>query len=278
MDGPLAGAGRWSWAGLQAGVLLTAGLHAYAVYREDAADLLHRSADLYAAVGADVHRALALIFGAGAREHLTGDIETARRGLEEGITLARRAGATNIVASGLTVWGELERKNGNHERARDIQQESLRIARETGELRRVAMITDNLGLIGHHLGDDETAERMIRESLLLSSEIGFEANAAHALIALAEQFALGGDPARAARLIGAADAYLEQLGLVAQPADAPDFGRIRAYVSEALGEDVYGCAVVDGEQLGLERAIDLALSDPASASALAQPSRHRGTS
>ena len=245
---------------LKAGVLLTAGVHAYAVYRKDAADLLRHAGKLYEAAGDGAHRALALIFEVGARESLTSDIETTRRGLEEGISLARRAGAIDVVAMGLTVWGELERSHGNYLHARQIQEDALEIARETGELRRVAMILNNLGLIAHHLGDDEEADGMIRESLHLSLEIGFEVNAAHSLMALAEQIARRGDPDRGARLIGATDVYFERLGLIAQPGDAPDFDRIRAHIQQILGEDAYQAQLVEGSRLELDQAIELALS------------------
>lgn len=245
---------------LRAGVLMTAGFHAYSVYREEAADLIGRAARLYESVGDDAHRALALIFEAGARESVTDDIARSRIGLEKGIALARRSGATPLVASGLTLWGELERKHGNYEKSRRIREESLVLARETGETRRVAMVLNNLGLIAHHLGDDDSADRMIRESLLLSAEIGFDANSAHCLIALAQQMGRRGDPELGTRLIGAADSYSDQPGLVVQPGDAPDFDRIRAEIEDVLGCKAYEAATREGRNLCLEEAVELALS------------------
>ncbi len=244
---------------LEAGVLLTAGFHAYSVYRDDAPELIGRAAGLYADTGDEYHLALALIFEAGARENVTGDLDSSRRGLEEGIGLARRIGADQLVASGLTLWGELERKHGRFERARQIQEESLELARQTGEERRVAMVLNNLGLIAHHLGDDEAAERLIRESLIRSVEIRFDANTAHCLIALAEQVTLRGEPARGARLMGAADAHFEKLGLIAQPGDAPDFSRIRSQIRAALDDQTFEVEMSEGRKLTLDQAVDLAL-------------------
>jgi predicted ATPase/class 3 adenylate cyclase len=245
---------------LKAGVLLTAGIHAYAVYRDEAADLLSRAVQLFEGAGDEAHHALALMFRAAALEHVTGDMEPVRRDLGRAIALTGADDAMNLAATGLTIWGELERAHGNYDRARRLQEDSLTIARKTGEMRRVAMVVNNLGLIAHHLGDDEAADRMIRESLRLAFDIGFEACAAHSLIALAEQVALRGDPERGARLIGAADAYFERIGLMVQPGDAPDFDRIRAWIRDQLGRDSYETAAVEGGTLSLEQAGQLALS------------------
>ena len=246
--------------GLQAGVLLTAGFHAYGKYRDDAVDLFDRSAALYEQAGDDAHRALALVWAAGAHEILDADLDAARRCLEEGTALAREVGATHVVAQALNMHGEMERTVGNYELARAIQEEGLSLARQTGEQRRVAMISHNLGLIAHHLGDDTTAERLIRESLALSNEIGFDAQTAHSLIALAEQLTLRDDPDVAARLIGAAEHFFGVSGMKAQPADAPDHDRIRTIVLEELGQDRYAEAVAQGARLDIAAAVELASS------------------
>jgi predicted ATPase/class 3 adenylate cyclase len=245
-------------AALQAGVLLTAGFHAFGTYGDEAPAFLAQAADLYEKAGDAAHRALALVFEAGSADVISGDLESAAEALQKGIALARDAGARNVLAQALNLWGELERRMGNYVRSREIQEQSLEIATEIGEQRRVAMVLHNLGLIAHHLDDDATAKTLIRQSLELSAKIGFDANVAHCLIAIAEQIALDGDPARGARLIGAADAHFSRIGLIAQPADAPDFDRIRTDIRMRLGDEEYESELSQGAKLTLDQAVVVA--------------------
>jgi non-specific serine/threonine protein kinase len=244
---------------LRAGVLLTACFTYYSGADEEAIDLVDEAARLYATVGDDAHRALALIWKGGALSELRGDVSGARRSIEEGLALAQRAGAANVVAQGLNMAGEIERVAGNYEVARGIQEECLAVSHETGEQRRVAMVTHNLGLIAHHLGDDDEADRLLRESLELSSSLHFDAQSAHCLLALAEQVALRGDPAKGAQLIGAGDGWFELFGVNPQPADAPDYERIRSDLRVSLGADRYREEVALGAMLDLDEGVALAL-------------------
>jgi predicted ATPase/class 3 adenylate cyclase len=243
---------------LRAAVLLAACFNRYMGADVRAIDLVDKATRLYAKVGDDAHRALALIWKGGALAELQGDVDGARRSIEEGLVVAEEAGAAQVIAQGLNMSGEIERAAGNYEVARHIQQECLAVSHQTGEQRRVAMVTHNLGLIAHHLGDDDEADRLLRESLELSSRLRFDAQSAHCLLGLAEQVALRGDPAGGAQLIGAGDAWFELFGATPQPADAPDYDRIRADLEAALGPDRYQEEVARGAKLDLEAGVALA--------------------
>ena len=242
---------------LQAGVYLTAGFYAYGVYREDNQQLLRKAIELYGEAGDDEHRALAMIWLAGSYEIL-GNLGGGLIRIEEGLALAEQVGAMHLVAQALNMWGEMERSAGNYLVARQIQERGLTAARQTGEQRRVAMFLHNLGLIAHHLDDDETAERLIRDSLDISVDLVFDAQTAHSLLALAEHVALRGKPETAAQLIGGADAFFRSVGLKAQPADAPDYDRIRDKIRGVLGDAGYEKEVAEGSTLTLEDAVELA--------------------
>ncbi len=243
-------------AGLRAGVYLTAGFHSYGVYREDAGDLIRRAIDLYEEAGDDLHRALALVWLAGAHELRAdpGGLEA----LHEGLELARRVGAIEIVAQALNMWGELERASGNYESARTIQEEALALSRQTGEQRRVAMVLHNLGIIAHHIGDDMAARRLLRESLDLSVSIDFDLQTAHSLLMIGEQLLLEGNAEAAAQLLGFADAYFIATGALAQPADVGDHERVRRTVADALGAEAYRRLTTEGAALDIDAAVGLA--------------------
>lgn len=244
--------------GLRAGVHLTAGFHGYAIYRGEAEDNIRRAIELYREAGDDVHEALALVWLAGVYE-LNQDSK-ALAPLHEGLELARRVGALEIVAQALNMWGELERIAGEYESARTIQEEALALARQTGEQRRVAMVLHNLGAIAHHLGDDQASERSLREALALSVSIDFDVQTAYCLLLLAEPVALRGDTDTAARLIGFADATFRRTGALAQPADIGDQERVRRTVSAAMDPRRYRLLTDEGAGLDVDAAVALALT------------------
>lgn len=243
---------------LKADVLMTAGFHLYMGHEEgDAYRLLDDAAQLYAAAGAYKDEAMAKIWAAGSRERISNIDETTRRAMTEALATARAADSPSAIAQALNMLGEMERSAGNLELAWEIQQEGLVASHVAGEPMRVAMMTHNLGLIAQHLENYDEADRLIRRSLDLAMDQDFRAQACHSLIAAAEQLARRGDPEKAARLIGCADRQFDLMGFRAQPADEPDYTRIRAYVSTTLGAERYQEAVSSGAALQLEEAADL---------------------
>lgn len=244
---------------LRAGVYLTAGFHAYGMYSHEALALLRQAVEGYREVDDAPHLALALVWLAGATRLVTHDPVENSEDLQEATDIARKAGALHIVSQALNMWGEIERASGSYELAQKIQEEALEAARETGERLRIAMLLNNLGLIAHHRGDDEKAKRLIREALRLARELESHTLMAHSLISYAEQLALEGSPEPAARLIGSADAYFEREAFKPQPADAPDFDRIRKLVRERLGERAFVAATAAGALVSPEQATEAIL-------------------
>jgi hypothetical protein len=123
------------------------------------------------------------------------------------------------------------------------------------------MMTHNLGFIAHHLGDDDEAQRLLLESLDLSLEQRFIAQTAHSLFGLSEQIALQGNLERAAAVIGYADTLFALMGVRPQPADEPDYTRIRRYVEHEMGAAAYEHATGRGALLELDEAVALVRPD-----------------
>ncbi|MGI9649253.1 MAG: tetratricopeptide repeat protein [Acidimicrobiia bacterium] len=242
--------------GLQGGVYLTAGFHAYGVYREDNQDLIQKAIDLFQEAGDKNHQAMATIWLSGSQEIL-GNLGVALVSIEEGVALAKEVGSDQLLAQALNMWGEMERSAGNFDRARELQEQGLVVARRTGEERRIAMLSHNIGMIAHHQGDDETALRLLLESLDLAIEVDFVLQTAHCLLSLAEHLALAGAPEVGAQVVGTADAYFHAVGLLAQPADAPDFDRIQANLEATLGSEAFAAEIARGSLLSLDEAVAL---------------------
>ena len=68
------------------------------------------------------------------------------------------------------------------------------------------------------------------------------------------------DPARAARLFGAAESLRESLGLVFEQAERETDARGRTLASTALGQVVFRAALAEGRQLPLQAAVELSLA------------------
>jgi hypothetical protein len=72
-----------------------------------------------------------------------------------------------------------------------------------------------------------------------------------------------GRPEHGARLVGAADRALDDLGVHRAPGDSPEYDRVVAALRAALGEAGCAQAVAEGARLTLDEAVALALAEPA---------------
>jgi AMMECR1 domain-containing protein len=69
------------------------------------------------------------------------------------------------------------------------------------------------------------------------------------------------DPARAARLLGAAEALRGAIGLFRTPRDEEANARLIATVRAALGEERFAASWEEGRAMSLEQAIEYALEE-----------------
>jgi predicted ATPase/class 3 adenylate cyclase len=243
----------------RAGVLLSAAFLAFARRDGDGLALSHEAAGLFEAVGDSRHQALALMWAVGHRIAIPDvDREALRAEAWTAIELARSCGSPDIESQGLNMLGELERIADDYPSALAIQQQALELQEHVGEARRVAMLHHNIGMIQHHLGQADEAVRSYLRSLDVAIEIGYAAQVAGDLIALAEQAALLGSPATGTWLYGAGRAEFERLGWNAQPADVDDHARIDAGLRHQLSGDRFRTELAKGRALSVSDAVGLA--------------------
>ena len=242
---------------LRAGVLMTAGFYANSQHDRNAIDLLDQATELFKRAGDSHHQALAQVWAAGSRELHDNDLDVARKGILQGLELARGVGANAVVAQALNYLGELERCLGNYEHARNVQEEGLELSRQTGEVRRVAMMTHNLGWIAYHLGDDALSEQLMRETMELSIEFEFYTLFLESMFGLAQQMANKNQLTDSTHLIAFAEHEFDRIGRRPQRADAEDHARVKQFVLENLGEDKFNEEIKYGVSLDLEQVIAL---------------------
>jgi predicted ATPase/class 3 adenylate cyclase/Tfp pilus assembly protein PilF len=191
-----------------------------------------------------------------------GDHENARASYEEAVQLGRRLGH-RFVGMWLTDLGSVERWEGNLERASLLLEESLALHRVAGRKDAVAYALDELGVVALYQGRLGQARELLAESLRLWQEVG--ANDLIVMCALedhAAAIAAHGQSERAARLLGAAQALQEQMGIrpvFQEKAESPRNLAV-ATARADLGQEEFAVAFARGRRLDVEQAVELALT------------------
>ena len=172
-----------------------------------------------------------------------GDHAVAVRDAAEALRLSRRAGDRLIVVQMLGNLGNIELAAGDLDAARRHLAEALHIARTLNTRSHIVYQTFNLGLAEYLGGSPDAAEALFAESFNLARRMGIRLITAHALIGLALVGHGRADPGRSARLHGAADQALADLGHALEPLEARltdlDRQRLRAAMSANAFEDEY---------------------------------------
>ena len=130
----------------------------------------------------------------------------------------------------------------------------------------IARSLHNLGYVAHAQGDEDKATALFTESLRIFQEGGQRRGLAEFLAGMAA-VAAGraterGDMQRAARLLGAAEAQFQAIGVAMWPADRLEHARTEAVVRGVLSEEGYAAASAEGRAMTLEQAIAYALEEP----------------
>jgi predicted ATPase/class 3 adenylate cyclase len=189
-----------------------------------------------------------------------GDLEGARPLLAESIAIAREIGNPIRLAAGLTSLGQLESAAGHFDRATESLQEALTIDYEQGDLLGVALDHQSLALVSLRAGRPGEARDLLSgtfDYLASSGNVSFLVNVLE--LAAAIDAALG-DPQRAARLAGAAEAIRQQSGLLMTDLEAARMEGYLAPARAALAPDVWDAEVAAGRALTQEQAVALLLS------------------
>jgi predicted ATPase/DNA-binding CsgD family transcriptional regulator len=220
---------------------------------------------------------------------------------EEGLALYRRLGDRKGVAASLTSLGALAYAVGDLERGISFTEESLSLKRELGDERGLMSSRNNLGEMLQTAGDltgawalfEENleanrrlrdgwgtaltllnlgtlsveqeaplqAEEFLADALRAFLKLGDEDAAAECLGSLAGAAGKRGESARAATLLGAAEAAREELGTPIRPVEQERYERFAALSNRGLtGRDAWVAARDSGRDMSLRQAAEYALS------------------
>jgi predicted ATPase/DNA-binding CsgD family transcriptional regulator len=197
------------------------------------------------------------------------DDKRARTLLETSLAGAKDLGDVWSIARASLCLGELARGQGDYDRAAALYEDALRQFRLLGQPTHVPLLLYNLGQVAALRGNVSQAADQFSDGLALSAETGDRRSQGHCLAGLATLASQLGQPDRAARLFGAADALLAAAGVAMEPVDLAACEPQRTAVRAQLGAATFTAARDAGAALAPPLAIAEGLAFAAEVSAAA---------
>jgi len=171
------------------------------------------------------------------------------RDVAEALRLSRQAGDQLMVGQMLGNLGTYELAANDLDAARRHLAESVHIARTFNSRSDIVYQTFNLGLAEYLGGSPAAAEALFAESLDLARRTGMRSSTAYALIGLALAGRGGADPRWSARVHGAADQALADLGHSLEPLEKRLADLDRQRLRAAMGDAVFDAEYAAGRTL-----------------------------
>jgi DNA-binding CsgD family transcriptional regulator len=165
------------------------------------------------------------------------------------VRLFGQAGDQQMVGTTLGNLGYLELSAGDLDVARGHLAESLGIARALNDRDGIVYQTFNLGLAEYLGGSPGVAQALFAESLDLARRMGMKRQTAYALIGLALTSHSGADPGWSARLHGAADQALADLGETLEAVEGQLADLDRQRLRTAMGAEAFEAEYASGRTL-----------------------------
>jgi non-specific serine/threonine protein kinase len=189
---------------------------------------------------------------------LEGQLDRAADYANYAVAAARQAGVRRTLALELYSLGHVLLMQGELERAQAAAAEGLGLGRAQGDEVGSVLCLEVLSAVACRQGDAVSGRRQAEEALALSHEVEFLSGLAVSLLLLAGVAALGGQFARAGRLIGFAESMVGHSETFSGPVRQA-LNAVLSPAREALGVDAWAAAIAAGRALSLEAAIAEAL-------------------
>jgi predicted ATPase/DNA-binding CsgD family transcriptional regulator len=202
----------------------------------------------------ELHLTARLLSARSFATYVEGDHAGAARDAAEAVRVSRQVGDRQQVGTMLGDLGSIELAAGDLDAARRHLAESLDILRALNDRSGTVHETFNLGLAEYLGGSPDRAEALFAESLSLAQRTGMKVNVAYALIGLALTGRSGADPGWSARMHGAADQALADLGHTLEPLEARLADLDRQRLRAAMGDEAFDAEYAAGRTLDLAHA------------------------
>jgi tetratricopeptide (TPR) repeat protein len=194
-----------------------------------------------------------------------GDHLRARPVLDESLVLCRALGEPEGIALTLDGLARLALVEGDHARASSSLKEALALARKIGNVSATAAYLADFGIVALHQSDYRLAATLFEEALGFAPQVEDDLLTGECLWGMAIVAASSGQPVRAVRLWGAAEALGYALHLHSAAIRLLQ-ERLLALARETLGRDAFQVEWTTGQVMRREDAITYALANDDAAS------------
>jgi non-specific serine/threonine protein kinase len=199
----------------------------------------------------------------GRNEDVDGNYSRARALLVEGLEIAQNLGPEHrmefIVAKNFL--GDVAWHQGDLKNAKLSYEEAVRAFREIRDQNFLAYTLRRLGQVVCREGDFEKAVLLCGESLSLNQGLRDERGVMACLSAFAGIAVARGKFVVAARLLGAVESFLGRLGIRLLPIDEIEYEHNVAALREKLARRTLEQAWATGAEMGVEKAVAIALGE-----------------
>jgi adenylate cyclase len=220
----------------------------------DASQLLYEQALAIRRAQDDKAQAANLLSNLGILARIQAQYDQARRLNEEALSLRKEVGDKWAIAVSLNNLGNVATNQGWFEEARRLHEEGLALRREVGDMWVVANSLNNLGNLARDQGDIPEAADRYRESLKIVSEYNDRWAMAYLLEDMGCLACLQGQPERALRLVGAAEALRQAIGSPRTDAEQHKLDSLLENARVTLGEPAASQRLEEGRKLNYEQA------------------------
>ena len=225
----------------------------------DAVQLYGAAADLYEECGDTVQTAMNRAF-LGFLERNSGEIDAAESRFEASYVAGTETGNLLLTAISLSGLGTIAADRSDSAKSRKLKEESLAIFRAAGDIWVTGYNLWGLARACVAEGDTSAARLALAEWVEIARTLGNRWALPYMMNVLADVCLAEGNPAAAARLLGAAEAAREALGITLDTADRGELDASLAALESATDELTRAREWALGRQTQVWQAIDSALN------------------
>jgi predicted ATPase/transcriptional regulator with XRE-family HTH domain len=177
----------------------------------------------------------------------------------ESLTLFQELGEKFGTAWSMRGLGQVALYRGDVDTATSHLTQSLDMAREQNERLGIILALNGLAQLALKSGDHERADAMLRECVALAQQSEMKRRIAMTLTGLAAIASVMGRPEQAAKITGAVEAALSEMGAPMEPIEALEYNRQLALARGQVPEQVWAAAQDEGRGMSLQDAVVYAL-------------------
>ncbi len=192
-------------------------------------------------------------------DYLQGRLPEAQAHFEAGLKIFRELNVQRFMGWVLPWLGCVAYRGGNLDRAQMLIEEGLAINEPGGYWVDLAFALLSRGDVARAQGDPATASKYYTRSLRIVVKNYSQPDVAERLEGFAKLAGAAGQPQRAARLFGAAEALRDRIGTPIPPVERSDYDAAVAQARDQLDPDVFGAAWDEGLAMNWEQAAAYAL-------------------